>query len=254
MYTKNTINSLINKGLNFSVATARALDPTLKMLDGMKLSIPIILLNGVLIYDTNSKEYIKVNRIEPQHVETIINTISKYNITGFMYELKNNGDFLTYHDTAKNVEIPKYILDRINKYKSIQPPNGLIDVSKENIVYFTLIDTPENLHPIYEFVSKISGLKQEFYKNVYNPDFWFLEIFSEHSSKKLAVEFLKKQYLFSQVVGFGDNNNDIPLFESCNIKVAVSNATQNLKEIADYICESNDDDGVTKWLEQHFVD
>ncbi len=89
---------------------------------------------------------------------------------------------------------------------------------------------------------------------MYNPDFWFLEIFSEHSSKKLAVEFLKKQYLFSQVVGFGDNNNDIPLFESCNIKVAVSNATQNLKEIADYICESNDDDGVTKWLEQHFVD
>lgn len=69
LYTKNTINSLINKGLNFSVATARALDPTLKMLDGMKLSIPIILLNGVLIYDTNSKEYIKVNRIEPQHVD-----------------------------------------------------------------------------------------------------------------------------------------------------------------------------------------
>lgn len=251
-YTINTINALIDKGLNFSVATARSLQPVMNMLKGMKISIPIILLNGVLIFDTNKGEYIKVNRIQSESVSDIIGVMRAYDVSGFMYELEEDGAFNTYHELSKNIPAADYIVERAKKYNSIQPPNGLSDVSLENIVYFTLIDTYERLLPLYNFFSQKSGIKQEFYKNVYNPTFWFLEVFSEQSSKKLAVEFLKEEYQFKHVVGFGDNNNDFPLFDVCDVRVAVENATPKLKEAATHICASNDNDGVARWLEENF--
>lgn len=252
LYTMNTINAMIEKGLNFSIATARSLLPVQKMLKGMKISIPIILLNGVLIYDTNKEEYIKINKIQTENVSEIIRAVREFDVSGFMYELENNGSFNTYHELVKNSPAPKYILERVAKYDSVQPPNGLSGVSLDNIVYFTLIDTYEKLLPLYEFFSQKRGIKQEFYKNVYNPEFWFLELFSEQSSKKSAVEFLKEKYNFEHVVGFGDNNNDFPLFDICDIRVAVENATSKLKKAATHICVSNNDDGVAKWLEKNF--
>lgn len=250
VYSMNAINGMIERGLNFSIATARPLLPVMKMVKGLKISIPIILLNGVLIFDTKKNEYIKVNKIPSKNVLEIIRAIKKYDVSGFMYELEDSGNFNTYHEFMKNNPVPNYILDRATKYDSVQPPNGLFDVSLDNIVYFTLIDTHERLLPLYKFFSQQGGIKQEFYKNVYNPDFWFLEVFSEQSSKKLAVEFLREKYNFKHVVGFGDNNNDFPLFEVCDIRVAVENATPKLKEAATDICASNNDDGVAKGLEK----
>ena len=251
-YTINTINALIDKGLNFSVATARSLLPVKSMLKGMKINIPIILLNGVLIYDTNKEEYIKINKIQSESVTEIIQAIKTYDVSGFMYELEDSGAFNTYHELSQNVPVADYILERAAKYNSVQPTNGLSDVSLNNIVYFTLIDTYDRLLPLYNFFSQRSNIKQEFYKNVYNPNFWFLELFSEQSSKKLAVEFLKEKYHFEHIVGFGDNNNDFPLFEVCDVRIAVRNATPKLKEAATHICASNDDDGVARWLEENF--
>ena len=49
-------------------------------------------------------------------------------------------------------------------------------------------------------------------------------------------------------MGFGDNANDLPLFEACDVCIAVDNATREVKDSADYVCESNADDGVAKWL------
>lgn len=252
LYTMNTINAMIEKGLNFSIATARSLLPVQKMLKGMKISIPIILLNGVLIYDTNNEEYIKINKIQTENVSEIIHAIREFDVSGFMYELEKNGSFNTYHELVKNSPAPNYILERVARYGSVQPPNGLSGVSLDNIVYFTLIDAYEKLLPLYEFFSQKKGIKQEFYKNVYNPEFWFLEVFSEQSSKKSAVEFLKEKYNFEHVVGFGDNNNDFPLFDICDIRIAVENATPELKKAATHICASNNDDGVAKWLEKNF--
>jgi hypothetical protein len=51
-------------------------------------------------------------------------------------------------------------------------------------------------------------------------------------------------------VGFGDNLNDLPLFEACDIKVAVENAKPEVKAASDFICGSNEDDGVVKWMEE----
>ncbi len=54
-----------------------------------------------------------------------------------------------------------------------------------------------------------------------------------------------------KVLCFGDHVNDIKMFEQCGIKVAMKNARPELKEKADYITLSNDNDGVGRFLEKY---
>lgn len=250
-YTKRTLNLMIDKGMRFSVATARLLAPVRKMLDGLKINTPVILMNGVLIYDFIQQKFVKTNYLSIESVQMVIDIINQYDITGFMYELKND-EIITYHETSKHRTVHKYLLDRINRYQSILPKNGLMSVDKSNIIYFTLIDTKDRLEPIYNAFSKIDSFNQSFYKNVYNPDFWFLEIYSSESSKQQAVNFLVENYGFRKVVSFGDNHNDLPMFQASDVCIAVENATTDVKNVADYICESNINDGVAKWLVENF--
>ncbi|MCL2576569.1 MAG: HAD family hydrolase [Defluviitaleaceae bacterium] len=251
-YTKESLSTLIEKGLNFSVATARLLEPVRRMLTGIKVNVPIILMNGAVIYDLNEERYIKYNKINPDVVTTIINASRLHKVTGFMYELKN-GVLMTYHETFNEAPPSDYVIKRIDKYKSIQPPNGFSDISQDNIIYFTFIDTQERLKLVYDTLSEETGFNQTLYRNIYSEDSYFLEVFSSETSKQNAVSFLREKYGFNKIIGFGDNHNDLPMFKACDLKVAVGNATTEVKESADYICASNEDDGVAKWLNENFV-
>lgn len=53
----------------------------------------------------------------------------------------------------------------------------------------------------------------------------------------------------SETIGVGDSNNDLPLFDSVGLKVAMGNAAQELKQKADYIAPSVEEDGVVDVIE-----
>ena len=50
----------------------------------------------------------------------------------------------------------------------------------------------------------------------------------------------------------GDGSNDLSMFECAGLKIAMENAEEKLKEKADFITASNNDDGVAKAI-QKFV-
>lgn len=68
--------------------------------------------------------------------------------------------------------------------------------------------------------------------------------------KALEIVMEMEQIDKSQTVGFGDNTNDLSLFEAVGLKVAVENASQDLKEAADDIALSNKVEGAAVYLEK----
>ena len=56
-----------------------------------------------------------------------------------------------------------------------------------------------------------------------------------------------------QCLCIGDNDNDVAAFQTAGISVAMENASEKAKESAKYICGSNDEDGVGKFLEQYLL-
>lgn len=112
----------------------------------------------------------------------------------------------------------------------------------------------------------LAGLSSDISKESlkkYLPDNLYIEtadgtlamIMNREAAKHKAVEFLADYYNYNlrEVLAFGDDYNDVEMLRKCGIGVAVANAIDEAKAAADFICASNDDDGVAKWIEENIL-
>ena len=83
---------------------------------------------------------------------------------------------------------------------------------------------------------------------------WFCFI-DEQVSKLSGVKALANhlQIPLKDIVAFGDDFSDIEMLHGCGIGVAMGNAIQEVKDVADELCEINDNDGVAKWLQKNIL-
>jgi HAD superfamily hydrolase (TIGR01484 family) len=83
-----------------------------------------------------------------------------------------------------------------------------------------------------------------------DPDLFFLHVTNKQATKQHAVEELIKILGVSKgsVAGVGDGLNDLELFKSVGHKIAMGNAVEGLKNAADRVIPSVDDDGLAKYL------
>jgi hydroxymethylpyrimidine pyrophosphatase-like HAD family hydrolase len=85
-----------------------------------------------------------------------------------------------------------------------------------------------------------------------NNDIYDVHITHKEATKKHAIQLvLQKLNLEPQkVIGVGDGSNDLPLFESVGLKVAMGNASNTLKDHADYVTGSVNEDGLVQVIEE----
>ena len=72
----------------------------------------------------------------------------------------------------------------------------------------------------------------------------------KNASKEKSIDEISKKYKISSndIYCFGDDYNDIGMFKFCKNAVAMGNAISELKTIAKFLTETNDNDGVAKFL------
>jgi Cof subfamily protein (haloacid dehalogenase superfamily) len=119
-----------------------------------------------------------------------------------------------------------------------QPPTKLV-----------VIDDPEVLDGLKQrMLSRFDG---RLYISKSLP--YFLEFASPDVTKATGLEFLSEHLGFARerTVGFGDGENDIELMEWAGYGVAVANAHERVKELADLVCPSVDEEGVAQVLEAY---
>jgi hypothetical protein len=82
---------------------------------------------------------------------------------------------------------------------------------------------------------------------------YFLEFASRDVTKAAGLEFLSEHLGFARerTVAFGDGENDIELVDWAGYGVAVENAHDRVKEVADLVCPPVDEEGVAHVLEAY---
>ena len=90
--------------------------------------------------------------------------------------------------------------------------------------------------------------------NVYRSKDTYLEISPKETNKWNAIEKVLSIYniSFDSAIAIGDNYNDIEMIKYAGIGVAVENAKDEIKTVANFICPSNINDGVAKTIEKFF--
>ena len=120
-------------------------------------------------------------------------------------------------------------------------------IEKLTVHKILLMGSENNLQSIKEELSKINNLK------LCNSKLQYLEITCSYASKKRAFEFLLQYLSFDSknTLAIGDGFNDLELLECVQIGIAMDNAPDAVKKIADYITASNNENGVGNALRKY---
>lgn len=91
--------------------------------------------------------------------------------------------------------------------------------------------------------------------NIYLSKPTYLEIMPNNASKTSAIEVLCKKYDIQrpEVIAIGDNYNDINMIEFAGLGIAMGNAPDEVKQYADYITLSNDENGVAEAIKKYIL-
>lgn len=248
-YTLETVNSLVEKGMLFTYATARSLVSASVVTKGLSAKIPVISYNGTFIFNAETGEIISSEWFSREETQHIIEALEKHNISPFVYAFIDKTEKLSWVTARENEGGKRYISlrDGDPRVRPLDSEKGLYD---GDIFYFTCIGDREELQGAYDELSKDERLRCTIQQEIYRPEYWF-EIMPKKASKANAIEKLKKLWGCEKIVSFGDAINDIPMFSISDECYAVENAVEELKKIATQVIDSNDNDGVAKWLSEN---
>ena len=252
-YSCETLNNLIDKGVNFTVATARTPATVAELLEGLNLKLPVALMNGVLIYDIKEERYIDVKEINTDLVIKCLDVFEKKDKNVLVYGIKDNHLWVYYKELKNDWEYDFYKERADKKLKTfVQITDYKEDIKGSKIINFVAFDKYENIKSINDELSQFDGLTVNFYEDIYEEDCYFLEAYSNEASKANGIKFLERYIEHDNLVCFGDNLNDIPMFELANEAYATANAVDKLKEMSTAVINSCDEDGVARFLAERF--
>lgn len=246
------LNKLIDDGMNFTVATARTPATAVEILKDLNLKLPVALMNGVLIYDTKTLKYIDTKEMDKEATDKVLNIFEKYNKNPLVYGVKDN-HLWVYHKEFENVYEYNFYKERADKKLKtfVKIENYKESIIDSNIINFVAFDNYEKIKAIAEEIRCIKGITVNYYKDVYE-DCYFLEAYSSEASKANGIKYLSKYIDYSKVICFGDNLNDIPMFELADEAYATANAAEEIKKIATNVIGSCEEDGVAEFLANRF--
>lgn len=246
-FTNETINHLIQKGMIFSYATARSLITSKKVTKGLNAKIPLIVYNGAFVIDNVTEEILIANYFD-ESVRNIFDDLFCRDIYPIIYSYIGGVEKFSFIK-EKCTRGMKTFLDSRRGDIRTNPVTNPEELKKGNCFYITCIDEPEKLEPMYKKYKDIFHCVYQ--KDIYTNELW-LEIMPKAASKSNAILQLKKLMKCDKLIVFGDGKNDIDMFQIADECYAVENAVEELKAIATGVIESNDKDGVVKWLKNHY--
>lgn len=125
------------------------------------------------------------------------------------------------------------------------------DLVPEKIIKVMAVGNPEALEKAEQGFTKVTSASFSLNKS----EAFYLEIMQDGDNKARALKILLDKLNLSseQLMAFGNNLNDLEMLTFAQVGVAVGNAITELKEVSDFVTETNDHDGVAQFLEQYYV-
>lgn len=249
-YTKTIWNSRAKHSI-LSVATARTYKKTAQFLEGVYINAPMILLDGSLVA-TMQQQIIDTKFISKEIGDMIVAEGEKLGIYPFILSLAPTKGLheLFLHSNILN-SFQSQVLTRYTKDDNLQEERDI--KAMENNFKIVYMGEESQLRELQERIKALFGdtlkyiLAPEAYVGCY-----FLTILHKDADKAHGIRSIAEHVGFDMknLTVFGDNLNDLGMFELANTSVAVANAHTQLKDVADIVLEyTNDEDGVAKYLE-----
>ena len=248
-YDIEKLNKMIQAGVKFTISTARSPASSAPCISGVDLKIPAVCLNGALLWDFSKDEAVQAYKISEKTVLETENLLKEHALSALAFEKPSGGSMRIFYQDGISKSQIDYMRGRDfgGKRQYIK-----IDHSFTNyeIIYFAMHDNIEKLTPVYNNILKIFGLSAVFYSDIYHLGTNFLECYSSKTGKGQGVINVKEITGAKKIYVFGDNFNDLAMFEIADKSFATANAGETIRLSADEIILSNIESGVVKKISE----
>ena len=232
------LERFVAKGGRFAISTGRSLRYIQHLIDVTPVNFPCIVFNGGGVYDFQKQEYL-YKQLFPQEAAQYVKEIHEaFPDCGAVLVDEN-----AYMDIGGTV---KEKLEPLYKNLLLQPAG--FDDMKDPLMKAFFIADAERGKQIYEYTqqTKFSGVRFVF------SDKYMLEMLPEGASKGAAIEQLVKLTgtPIENFVAIGDYYNDFEMIECAGIGVTLSDAPQDIQDIAQMIVRPCSEDSLADLIEQ----
>ncbi len=218
------VKRAMQAGIMVSLATSRPPKSVIHIIEHLGLNGYCVLSSGAQIYDPKSKKNI-IEKVFPKSaMRHIVAAAKRYKSALSIYD--GEKEFI-YDGT----HLPKKILG----------------------MYFPQVDPPV-LQDITKKLTGVTGIALH-RMEAWDPRYECLDVVNAEASKLHGIVEVSRLTGIKphEIIGIGDGYNDFPLLLACGLKIAMGNAVQELKDIADFVAPSVSDDGVATVIEKFIL-
>lgn len=245
--TKERLMQIQEEGKTVVLASGRPTPGVQPLADELKLQEYggyILSFNGAKIINCRTREVVYNKTVPMEYLPML-----------YDYAVKKNLGILSYTDTD-------IILGNgTNEYTKLEAKINHLPMQEiENFVEY--IDFPENKFLMTGDPELIFGAQKELRQqigerlNIFRSEPFFLEIMPPRVDKAYSLgkllEFLERDK--ADMICCGDGFNDLSMIQFAGLGVAMANAQKEVKEAADFITYSNDEDGVAHVVEKFMLE
>ena len=231
--TRKAIAAGVEKGLIFTISTGRPLQGVEHLNRSLNLDLPYITYNGAMVIMGKSKEILYEQKLSSEDANRIVELAKKYNTTFVIW--------------AENKLFVSEVNERVLKYKEISKVEPIVVNDLQELLKngATKILWYDEIDKIEQYQSRVGEYLNDSV-NFHTSRPMFLEFVDKKASKAIAMEKLGEHFGIkrSEMIAVGDGYNDLSMIEYAGLGVAMANSKDPIKEKADFVTLSNDEDGV----------
>ncbi len=242
--TREAISKLKNKNIQFGIATGRTPYAVKKLIVdwGIEEYVDVIMgFNGSCCYYVKEKTMSSCDLLDGKYIQEIMQDFKEFDPTYTLYD-KEELHCTKVNDIVKEAARGNKLticVDDFHQYFQKQVEKILI------------VEPPEKLQQIKSFYEE--NINTTHYKAVQSSPV-LLEFLNPQLSKSKGIQQICKDLNihFNNILAFGDEMNDFEMIRDC-VGVAMGNANEKIKEVAQYVTDSNDNDGIAQFLNQYIL-
>jgi Cof subfamily protein (haloacid dehalogenase superfamily) len=238
------------KGVKVTVCTGRLFASARYYAEMLGVKVPVIASNGAYIREKDNDRVIYKSNLGFDNLMQVLEVLKKFNLTYYfntfdtvlMERLDPNNAY-----ARINKSLPK---DKQIKLLEVKDWEAALKHNEEELLKCICVD--KDAERIARAKRELQNNKElEVVSSMYNN----VEIMKKGVSKGRAVEVLAGFYNLrrEEVMCIGDNENDISMLRYAGMGVAMGNGEDFVKEVADYITDTNNNEGVAKAIERFIL-
>ena len=247
--TRDAIIEAQKRGKTVAIASGRSISGIRRTASSISLEEfggYVIAYNGTTVVNCKTGECIYNQMISTEMIAPVYEAAKEAKV-----------GILVYHDQQKELlsgnGVDKYIeADARACEITIRETKHFVQDINFPINKFLLTGEPEYMCEVEKKMQEKFGDRL----NVFRSDPYYVELLPKFVDKGVAVEKLMKHLDIKKdkVICIGDSYNDLPMLRRVGLGVAMGNAQKEVKEAADFITDSNDEDGIVKVIKKFMTE